>query len=157
MLGSQRRSIWWWPSRMCRPALGGLKLSSWTLGCVSLHLRSLALVPAGIVISKCKLGRRIKCVKIGFLASRWPHLLGYYQPDFHRLLRAAADTAKSMTAESFDLVDHKGVRLADIMRSGGGATMLLFGHSGATISLHSTGSDFGSVAVRPSCYSASSP
>jgi hypothetical protein len=51
----------------------------------------------------------------------------------------AADTAKSMTAESFYLVDASGTRLADIIGSGGGATMTLYDHGGATISLHSTG------------------
>jgi hypothetical protein len=52
---------------------------------------------------------------------------------------AAADTAKSMTAQSFYLVDRSGTRLADIMGSGnGGSTMTLYDHGGATISLHST-------------------
>ena len=53
---------------------------------------------------------------------------------------AAADTAKSMTAQNFYLVDRSGTRLADIMGSGnGGSTMTLYDHGGATISLHSTG------------------
>lgn len=52
---------------------------------------------------------------------------------------AVADTAKSITAESFYLVDHSGTRLADIAESGGGATITLYDHGGATISLHSTG------------------
>ncbi len=52
---------------------------------------------------------------------------------------ASADTAKSIRAESIYLVDASGTRLADIMGSGGGATMTLYDHGGATISLHSTG------------------
>ncbi len=52
---------------------------------------------------------------------------------------AVADTAKSITAESIYLVDGSGTRLADIIGSGGGATMTLYDHGGATISLHSTG------------------
>ncbi len=52
---------------------------------------------------------------------------------------AVADTARSITAESFYLVDRSGTRLADITGSGGGSTMTLYDHGGATISLHSTG------------------
>jgi hypothetical protein len=52
----------------------------------------------------------------------------------------AADTSKSITAESIYLVDRSGTRMADIMGSGnGGSTMTLYDHGGATISLHSTG------------------
>ncbi len=51
----------------------------------------------------------------------------------------AAETAKSVTAESFYLVDASGTRLADIAGSAGGATMTLYDHGGATVSLHSTG------------------
>jgi hypothetical protein len=53
---------------------------------------------------------------------------------------AEAQAAKSLTAQTFYLVNANGTRLADIQPAlGGGATMTLYDHGGATLSLHATG------------------
>jgi len=65
---------------------------------------------------------------------------GVLSTKFFSASPVAADTAKSLTAQTFYLVDRSGTRLGDIMGTGnGGSTMTLYDHGGATISLHSTG------------------
>jgi hypothetical protein len=79
---------------------------------------------------------RFLSVSVALLAGL---LGGVLSTKFFSASPAAADTAKSLTAQSFYLVDQSGTRLADIMGSGnGGSTMTLYDHGGATISLHST-------------------
>lgn len=54
---------------------------------------------------------------------------------------AAAQASKSLTAQAFYLVNANGTRLADIQPAMGGygATMTLYDHGGASLSLHATG------------------
>jgi hypothetical protein len=53
---------------------------------------------------------------------------------------AAAQASKSLTAQAFYLVNPNGTRLADIQPAlGGGATLTLYDHGGASLSLHATG------------------
>jgi hypothetical protein len=78
---------------------------------------------------------RFLSVSVALLAGL---LGGVLSTKFFSATPAAADTAKAMTAQTFYLVDRSGTRLADLMGSGnGGATMTLYDHAGATISLHS--------------------
>lgn len=53
---------------------------------------------------------------------------------------ASAQASKSITAQAFYLVDQHGTRMADLIpTTSGGATLTLYDHGGATVSLHATG------------------
>lgn len=52
----------------------------------------------------------------------------------------SAQASKSITAQAFYLVNEHGTRMADLLpTTSGGATLTLYDHGGATVSLHATG------------------